>query len=88
MLYQRKTRSSKNQRSKAVNQQMKKLGQSGGIRLAIALIFLTGILVVVSGTDAQNLLSIKIDAKNNLIINDCKPRDICRGLFYTKIFQC
>lgn len=41
--------------------------QSASIRLALFFVLITGLLVVVSGTDAQNLLSIKNDSSNKLL---------------------
>jgi subtilisin-like proprotein convertase family protein len=58
------------------NQPLQKWSQSASIRFAIAIAFLTGLLVIVSGTGAQNLLSIRNDSKTELLKtpNKSKPK--------------
>lgn len=70
MNQKKKEKNSKSGKRKSLNQQNKKWLQSGSIKLAVALTFLIGIMVVVSGTGAQNLLSVKGDSKNKILKDD------------------
>lgn len=51
----------------SLNKKLERWTQSSSLRIALAVAFLTGLLVVVTGTGAQNLLSIKTDAQSNLL---------------------
>jgi hypothetical protein len=64
MLHKRKKNNSKKQKNKAKNHQISKFRQSNGVRLAVALTFLTGVLAVVSGTGAQRPFFGENEAKN------------------------
>ncbi|HEY0460088.1 MAG TPA: M36 family metallopeptidase, partial [Pyrinomonadaceae bacterium] len=59
MFQKNKNKSTKTQKTKSLILKTKEWRQSGSIGLAISLALLTGVLVIVSGTGAQNLLSIK-----------------------------
>jgi subtilisin-like proprotein convertase family protein len=73
----KKTGSEKN-KTQSINQKNNKWTQSGSIRLSIALVFLTGILVVVSGTGAENLLSNQLDTKGRLLKTEVKGKNAKR----------
>ncbi len=67
MLKKRLKSSSKKRETKTLKPTNKKWTQSGSIKLAIAVTFLTGLLIIVSGTGAQSLISGKTDGKNRLL---------------------
>lgn len=66
MLKKRVKSSSKKRETEILKPITQKWTRSSGIKPAIALTFLIGILIVVSGTGAQNLLNLKNDSKSKL----------------------